>query len=165
MSGDSRGPQMTIRLSRFEVDHAGWVDDLVAGIESNRGGDFLECVVGLEVFLSDNRTGAGSLRFELAADGDRECPRSEEHKPSKIDMPSDLRQSDNRMAGVSNSDTYRHSVHGGWLHAVQSHNTVCSTVNASPRSCWATGSPPGTISDERRRRVALHESGAPQPPR
>jgi hypothetical protein len=36
----------------------------------------------------------------------------------------------------------------------QSLITVCSTVRASPHTCAATGSAPGTISGQRRRRIA-----------
>ncbi len=44
----------------------------------------------------------------------------------------------------------------GSQHQGQAHTTVCSTVNAFPSIRSATGSPPGTISAQRRRRMALH---------
>ncbi len=54
---------------------------------------------------------------------------------------------------------------GPGAQVVQSHSTVCSTVSASPRNCCATGSPPGTTSDERCRRMAQQDSNSQNPAR
>lgn len=45
----------------------------------------------------------------------------------------------------------------------QSATTVCRTVSASPVTRSVTGRPPGTTSDDRRHRMAVHESGSQSP--
>lgn len=51
----------------------------------------------------------------------------------------------------------------GRSQVAQSDTTVCRTVSASPVTRSVTGRPPGTISDDRRRRRAVHESGSQSP--
>jgi len=105
----------------------------------------------------------------LGQGGKREGPGRENSLPSL-------------SASLTNSLSYVHPI---WRHLVdpsvtlgdngqrkansyqasQSLTTVCSTVSASPVTRAVTGSPPGTISEERRRRIAVHDSGAANPAR
>src|SRR6185312_3297505 len=54
-----------------------------------------------------------------------------------------------------------------WVFSVAAHSvtTVCSTVSASPVTLSVTGSPPGRIRGQRRRRIAVHDPGDPNPAR